>query len=317
MPPKNPFQHFPTYSKNESQLLREKILFIDSKMKQSGLSPEDVRMTPDVIKQAWERADVMLKDRIKPSEFKSDPDFEKKVIEAERKTTEREKSFKMDREKMYAMIVEAIIFDEIRKKHWFGKDATTFLTSDFDDYENGADIAVELQGGLGVLPHGLLLSMDATYSEDPQRIKAKLSKSFQNLAAGKMGHIRFYKSADGRFKGSVDMVPVLVVGFNKVTINDLATLWINKHTRAELENHPAQRLILEECSVQLESFLQFLENNSKIPNKDLLKLSIETELKMVKKVLLEKEVIPLGKSKGDIVHSHITTTAKLLGSQTI
>jgi len=213
------------------------------------------------------------------------------------------------------MIVEAIIFDEIRKKHWFGKDATTFLTSDFDDYQNGADIAVELQGGLGVLPHGLLLSMDATYSEDPQRIIAKLSKSFQNLAAGKMGHIRFYKSADGRFKGSVDMVPVLVVGFNKVTINELATLWINKHTRTELENHPAQRLILEECSVQLESFLYFLENNIKVPNRDLLKSSIETELIMVRKVLLEKKSIPLGKSKGDIVHSHITTISQLLGSQ--
>jgi len=100
MPPKISFQHFPTPPKNESQLLREKILSIDSKMKQSGLSPEDVRMTPDVIKQAWERADTLLKDRIKQSEFKDNPDFTQKIIEAEKKTTEREKYFRMDREKM-------------------------------------------------------------------------------------------------------------------------------------------------------------------------------------------------------------------------
>lgn len=117
-----------------------------------------------------------------------------------------------------------------------------------------------------------------------------------------MGVITFYKSPNGRVRGSVDYVPVLTVGFGKAAIARLSELWLknNEDSNKELSRHPAQKLILEECRVQLESFLHFV-NTSNPPNKELLKSSLEEELAMIKAILEKKKDVHLGNLEDDPV----------------
>lgn len=274
---------------------------IDTELTRRGV--EEIEMIPDTIKLAWMRAVEILNDRISPDSFDDIDTLKPVVARANNYTKNKEKAISTDREKIYATVIEAIIFDQIQKGNWFGEDAIAFLTSDYDDYLNGADLAVETGGKLNLSGgHGILLSFDATYSESRERIESKISKFVQKISSGKMGVITFYKSPNGRVRGSVDYVPVLTVGFGKATIARLSELWLknNEDSNKELSKHPAQKLILEECRVQLESFLNFV-NTTNPPNKELLKASLREELEMIEVILEKKKSVYLGNLEDDPV----------------
>lgn len=285
MPPKFSSSTMNQRPKSDAEKYIERITSLDTSLNMRGLNKEDIRMIPPDIKIAWGRAEEMLKQRVQPNSFQNVQSLKSKISETERYTKEREKGVRLDREKMYAIVLEAILFDEIQKKHWFGQEARAFLTSDYDDYKNGADLAVEMQGeNQSLEPHPILFAIDATYSETISRIQSKIQKAFDKIKQGHMGQILFYESKNKRFRGQVDYVPVLTVGVSKPVIQEMSKLWIDKNTRGELEKHPAQLLVRAQSYAQLQAFNTYLERHSETPNRDTLIPIIQAEISMANQI---------------------------------
>ena len=111
---------------------------------------------------------------------------EKKLENARQRVRNRERRHENDINSVYASVLEAIIYQQIRDGSWFGENTSAIKTSDFDDYVNGSDIVVELQDPARAL-YNLSLSIDVTFGTHTEE------KKFSKIKKNTSGSITSYE----------------------------------------------------------------------------------------------------------------------------
>lgn len=135
---------------------------------------------------------------------------------------------------------------------WFGLGSKLFPTTKWDDYKNGVDMVAERREGELVNHHGFAL--DITYGGTETIIK-KMSKIANNIVKGKLGHVDFFKSADGRYKGQLGEVPLVVIGADANTMKGMVNHFANSEDNA-LVLHPFQFQMIEQVILQCDFYIE-------------------------------------------------------------
>lgn len=169
-----------------------------------------------------------------------------------------------------ADIFEAIICEHGEMSEWFGENAMTASTSEYDDFINSIDVIVEFTREEEPSSH-LGLAIDATYSRD---VTHKLRKIKERIDTKELSTVKYFKSSEGDFRGELNKVPRVIVSADVNTVKELADLWMRGEKKA-LANHPIQFQILDQIYAQLSVFeryarrqdLEDLERRFKITRK--------------------------------------------------
>ncbi|MFP4539769.1 MAG: hypothetical protein ACLFNN_02415 [Candidatus Paceibacterota bacterium] len=163
--------------------------------------------------------------------------------------------------------LEAALGTELVEFDWFGTDAVAVPTSDFDDYFRGVDLVYEFDQGEGKKP--TRLGIDVTTGKDGSSARVKRDKNFKRIREGKLSSLKYFKSSfpeDQPYKGSLTMLPKVIVGTDHEGVKDLAKKihgYIKsqdknekQNSKNELEKHYIQIELLEEVCGQLELFIE-------------------------------------------------------------
>ncbi len=237
---------------------------------------------PPVIREAYPGAKKYLREQSIKSK-----DFvylygEENVSKDDAEVARLEAGFSHGPEKQAADVLEAImLLGELN--NWFGQNAETIKTSDFDDYINGVDMVVEFNERLKSF-YRLGLAVDVTYS--PGKVREKFERIKKEIEAGSLATIKYFPSEKEDFRGEKRNVPRVVVGIEWDTIAELAGLWERKEYK-KLADHPAQRSILEEARLQLKKFSEYAK---KIGEDDLATI-FERDLAIIESILAGKKNI--------------------------
>ncbi len=185
----------------------------------------------------------------------------------------------VDKTTNLARIFEAIILDGASRGEWFGPDVRAFKSAPFDDYKNGVDIIVEFikRSSAG---RYLGLAVDVSFSGD---LMKKFERIRREIVAGELAMIK-YIGPEGR-KG----VPRVVVGTDFHTVETLGKLWVSNSD--SIKKHAAQLLVLEEITLQLQTFAAFAREVDKAE----LALHFERELKVIEGIKAQKEALAVTK----------------------
>jgi len=215
----------------------------------------------------------------------------------------KEKGFTHDASKVYAEVLEAVLYDQIELGNWFGQNARTIKTAPYDDFFNGSDLILELEEATRTLSH-LSLSVDVTFGTTTEEKKFAAIK--HNIDTGTLGKIKYFHSERGGFRGELSKVPQVVIGVEKDTVIKLAGLWAGeqgrkKENNAVLGDHPIQRLIMSEILLQLLSFRRYAEDT----HKDALIPIYEKSIGILEEVLREKGPMDMGDLRNDKVFGAI------------
>lgn len=261
------------------------------------------------VKNAHRTAEKMLnEDAIDPHDFVSlygEENVARDLAYAEK----REKGFTRDANKVYAEVLEAVLYDQIELSDWFGPKARTIKTSFFDDIVNGSDLILELEELNQTLSH-LSLSVDVTFGTTTEEKKFAAIK--EKIDAGTLGEIKYFHSEKTGKSEKKNHVPQVVIGVEKDIVIQLAGLWMGEHGRnkegnAKLAVHPVQRIILTEILLQLITF----KNYAKETGKESLVSIYQKNITVLEDILKEKPPIDIGELKNDKVFAAIKSSLSL------
>jgi len=258
--------------------------------------------TSPIIRAAYQKAHkVFAEDSIKPEEFEDI--YGEDIIKRDKERVKelKTKFFEAGSAKIAADILEAIILEQTELADWFGPNATTVKTNEFDDYVNGVDGVFEFNVNNPERPAShMALAFDATFATKDGPIEKKMNRIRDEINRGQLATIKYFRSSDRRFHGKLSGVPRVIVGLEKDTIVELARLWVMGEKKA-LAEHPAQRMILEQVKRQLQTFTEYAFNANR---KDLERAFAEP-LAIVREIYAQKKDIPLGKLAHDRVNAEI------------
>lgn len=174
-------------------------------------------------------------------------------------------------------LLENLLRVEMERADWFG--ATVFITTEFDDYKNGADAVFEWSDD-GESPSCRLV-VDITAASDPERLQEKL----QRIKYG--GRVKYFRTDFAVAEGEQDEfvledAPLVILGVDSLATKDLAEemrgqsvsrsveVKTKEYTRTEqikdikktaFKDHPLQLLLLDEAVDQLQyQFMSSLMN---------------------------------------------------------
>src|SRR4030042_2163395 len=196
--------------------------------------------------QAYEKALKRLDiDRVNEKDFKDkygesvEKDLEY-VEEKEKKfmTSDKARDRKLEK---FAIILEAIIYEQIEENYWLGEDAYTVKTARYDDIYNRVDEWVEFRlKDISKTSH-LALGFDVTFGS---RLDDKIKKIKDDIAEGKLSTIKYFKSDSLKFKGEKRNIPKVVIGADIRMLEEVADSWM-KGENKKLVNTPLKYLIME------------------------------------------------------------------------
>lgn len=169
----------------------------------------------------------------------------------------------------YPKILEAILTRQIELANWFGDEATTFQTHQYDDYINGVDMVIEWPGDGEGEP--VRLAVDVTLASNVDTIANKIMRVRQDIEQGKsssakgkmfLSQVKYYVDPNTEEQTSLEMLPKVVIGTDIEGIKRLvqkAASVLRKVPGAnqKFSNDPCQFLFLKEVRVQLERQLWF------------------------------------------------------------
>ncbi|MEK7180717.1 MAG: hypothetical protein AAB738_00050 [Patescibacteria group bacterium] len=237
------------------------------------------------IEQAYKKADkVLTRDAIHPDEFEDlygaqnisqDNDY---VAKMKAKFKEQEGAEEATAKKL-ATILEAIIFENAELSEWFGPNASTIKTSEFDDIKNGVDSVVEFEESKTSASH-LALAMDATFSSETG---GKFHRIKEEIESGELTKVKYFQSDHMSIRGELSKIPRVVVGVNAETVKALSETWLENPS--SLKDHPIQFQILEEILMQLRVFKDYAK---KIKKTDI-GATYEKVIGIVEEILEEKK----------------------------
>ncbi len=140
-------------------------------------------------------------------------------------------------------------------KTWFGPTSQVYPTTRHDDFFNGVDLVAERMNGDIVNHHGFAL--DITYAGYNIILK-KVQRIADRLKQGKMGKVDFFKSNDGRFKGQLAEIPLVVIGADGNTMRGLVNMFAEGEDQ-KIEDHQVQFQIVEQVLMQCDVFIKLAE----------------------------------------------------------
>jgi hypothetical protein len=214
-------------------------------------------------------------------------------------TTIREKQFhdqqkketaEQKRNRMLAVILEAIIYEHGELSDWFGPNSEMMKASRYDDIHHGVDSIVELQEGEKKATH-LALGIDVTSSHEAEEKFHRIKKEIDD---GHLAEIKYFESEYMEMKGKMQNIPRVIIGADQHTIVELMNM-IKEKKFKDLANHPIQFQILELMADQLKVFIRYAESLSKRE----LVLIYEKALKSIHKIMKAKGPMPRGGEKRD------------------
>lgn len=210
--------------------------------------------SPEIIRVAHEQAKTLItQNEIKPENFTDlySPDVISRdlaYVESMERKFDRGDNDREKQSKMFADILEAIIFEHGEQSNWFGEQATTIKTSRYDDIYNGVDMITEFDEGQNRSSHAAF-AIDATYSHD--KAGEKFGRIKKKIDSGKLAKVRYFIS--GSFRGELSDIPMTVASAHPRTVTELTELWIN-NDKQKLANHWIQFQLLEELMAQCQAF---------------------------------------------------------------
>ncbi|MFC1756827.1 hypothetical protein ACFLZC_01545 [Patescibacteria group bacterium] len=183
---------------------------------------------------------------------------------------------------MQAVVLEAILTEQIELSNWFGEKACAIKSSEYDDIANGVDTILEFEKGEKdeVLP---VVALDVTYGD---RVESKMQRIKEEIEIDKLTDIKYFKSTrlNKKAKDGLHNVPRVIVGVDSKAAKELIDLWMDKDKKA-LAEHPVQLQILEQTRMQLEAFEIFARKIGNEKSAEILKRRRE----IIEKVLEKKE----------------------------
>lgn len=223
---------------------------------------------------------------------------EKKLARHREMVSKKEARFTHEAHKDCSDVFEAIIFDQSGAGKWFGEQTRAIKTSSFDDYINGSDLILEIEDITHTLSH-LSLSVDITFGTSTEA--QKFAQIKKNIDSGELGRIDYFRSSRSTFRGEITHVPQVVIGVEKETVINLASLWMDKKENPELastlDEHPVRRLILSEILLQLHTFRNYAE---KIGRRDLAPI-YEKDIQILEEIIHQQGPIDIEMLRNDRV----------------
>lgn len=207
--------------------------------------------------------------------------------------------FEVSSIKKYGDLFEALFCEQAEMNEWIPRSVVR-PTHPFDDYRNKIDMVVETRDETGKFTQ-IALGVDVTFgSED-------LSKKFRGIRDGidngNLGEVKYFyadRPGNQKFAGALHNIPLVVVGVEVDRVTELGLSWVNRKNR-ELAAHPAQVTILEEMSLQLETFAEYAKS---VGGTDLAAI-LTLKLQEVDEMLAQKKAAGLTGLKDDRVFEEI------------
>lgn len=198
--------------------------------------------------------------KIKENEFvdlygEAEVQEDKKYIQEREEIFESKMSPEARLQKMRAIILEYILFEQSQLGEWFGENILAFKSSDYDDVKNGIDMITELQKKGNEKEAELTylgLAIDISFGSE---LGKKFDRIKKEIIEGKLGEVKYFKSERSGKRKLTDL-PHVVLAVDTKTVNDLIELWSNSR-KDELSKHPAQLQIVHELIKQLKVFEQY------------------------------------------------------------
>ena len=259
------------------------------------------------LEEAYTRKNASLQEAaIKPDQFidlygQENVQKDKATVERLRGLFEKDLSGKELEEdkttKRAARVFEGIIYEQSELSDWFGANARTIKTSDFDDFVNGVDLVVEIDEP-GRSPGHVALAVDVSFGT--VGIEKKISRAVAEIDADSSGTVKYFFSELTGVKGQLLRVPRVVVGVEKKVVAELAGLDTNKRVK-ELAVHPVQRVIADEVCKQLEVFGKYARSKDKKNAAE----TYERAYSLMQRTLADKRRMPLDDLAKDRVYERI------------
>ncbi len=208
---------------------------------------------PIDIESAYKRAlEYIESNALKIESFATNPANTREVKNDARYVENRKRNFSNSEQPEYklAKCLEAVFCDRTNSAEWFGKNARMVMPTEYDDLHNGIDGVVEFPGKQGKKYLGLAL--DVTYQHDPSK-KFKIIR--EQIERGDLGKVKYFRSSDGSFEGSLDHLPRVVVMMNAADTTRVVRDWQEGKT----ENDNLYRdLVLYQIFLQLKFFKEYV-----------------------------------------------------------
>lgn len=291
---------------------------------ESGLKPEDFQdiYSPEEIAADQAKVNDIKKRQKAQLENLSDGDRER-----------------IERGKEKSQALEIIVADQVELNNWFGENVILVPTLEYDDRLNGTDAVAEFDLDQGKAPERAALAIDVTMKPDFPSSESKLEgKINRNIAkvTGQDEHkkyappveVKYFQSEMEDFKGRLEAIVPLVIGLEGENADSLIvdfakflelkskakrTPEIKAQTRAkraDLENHPAQRVFLEEMKRQLEMYLRLLDRQELDKAHEVYQEKIQQVYKIVTDILAQKQGIALDRWESDHIFEQISAIAQ-------
>ncbi len=220
----------------------------------SRLSPEEIKAFEILVRKR-------LKDKPAMTEFGyPDTPQDSKKLEQKRKEASLGETLESKKHYIQAKIFEALV-SELMQLYWF-PDAFITETSDFDDWVNGVDAVFEGKSRAALI--------DFTSHEDQAGIKQKISNIYNKIDSGELGKVKYLKSQTEKGKKMhIENLPAFIISLGHNTIRELINLRL-ENKKKELAEHWVRYAIAEEVAVQVEKYINYINNPHRLnydPNK--------------------------------------------------
>jgi hypothetical protein len=222
-------------------------------------------------------------------------DWEK--VKKRKEEFERESTVHSEDAKKASEVFEAIMVENAELSDWLGHNVKVLKTTLFDDYFNGTDMVAEWQekdGGSEVLA----LAVDVTFGSST--VTKKLEGMRRRVEKGQLSSVKYFRSADGSFRGERSGIPSVVMGISKPVLVDLAQTWM-RGDKKSLGAHPVQKALIEEMHHQLVVIHKYAE---KIGQRDVA-AAYARSVRIAERLKDEKRDISLGSLANDPVFTGI------------
>ena len=161
--------------------------------------------------------------------------------------------------KKIADIMEAIFHHQIEGNDYFGPNAYTIKTCDYDDFRNHIDSIIEIRheqpDGQKSANH-FSVALDVTSSMKERVLKQKTNRILDKIRAGELANIEYFESKYLQYRGPKNDISLFVIGCDIRHLQKIAQLWYNDQQKT-LARHPIQALLIEQIKQQAQFFCKY------------------------------------------------------------
>lgn len=234
----------------------DKVYEIKHTLKEAPLAPAEEIVYEELVRKK-------LKEKPKLSDFHDYSELEIKRDEAE--VAKIKESFQKEVTQR-SEILEAILFQQIELSSWFGDEAYTFKTTDYDDFKNHTDFVIEIDDINGKT---LKMAIDVTIGNNIEKNTKKFEKIKKDLDIGRGTTIKYFQSEiNAEISGQQINLPSYIIAMAEDELTKLCDIVANtignKKTKENMEilsYNPLQLSIIQNLIDQTETQMEYLEKN--------------------------------------------------------